>query len=70
VRSFAQATLSGVAQAHGPAVHALLQYLADAGFQVPPVPVGIDGQGREVLSYLDGEAGHYPLASKCRCDPL
>jgi hypothetical protein len=45
-----------------PAGHALLSCLAESGFGTSPVPLGIDSQGREVLSYIDGEAGHYPLA--------
>lgn len=46
-----------------PGVHALLRHLAASGFRGSPVPLGIDSHGREVLSYIDGEVGHYPLAS-------
>jgi hypothetical protein len=38
-----------------PAVHALLAYLAGNGFAGSPRPLGIDGQGREVLTFLAGE---------------
>ncbi|MBF8185134.1 phosphotransferase [Nonomuraea sp. K274] len=38
-----------------PAVHALLRHLEDAGFDGAPRVLGIDGDGREVLSYVDGE---------------
>ncbi|MDP9253206.1 MAG: phosphotransferase [Chloroflexota bacterium] len=38
-----------------PAVHALLRYLEDAGFEAPRVR-GIDEQGREILDYIPGEA--------------
>ncbi len=38
-----------------PAVHALLAHLADQGFTGAPRPLGIDAEGREVLSFLDGE---------------
>ena len=38
-----------------PAVHALLRYLEDAGFEAPHVR-GIDEQGREILDYIPGEA--------------
>lgn len=38
-----------------PAVHALLRHLELAGFEAPHV-VGIDGQGREILRYIPGEA--------------
>lgn len=49
-------------------VHALLRYLADSGFESAPVPLGTDGQGREILSYIDGEAGHFPLEPYMRSD--
>ncbi|WP_246498056.1 aminoglycoside phosphotransferase family protein [Natronoglycomyces albus] len=45
-----------------PAVHALLRHLENSGFTGSPRPLGMDEHGREVLSYLDGEAGKYPLA--------
>jgi hypothetical protein len=38
-----------------PAVHALLAHLADKAFASAPRPLGFDEQGREVLSYLEGE---------------
>jgi len=38
-----------------PAVHALLRFLDQAGFEAPRV-VGMDDRGREVLEYIDGEA--------------
>ncbi|MFC4942336.1 phosphotransferase [Pseudonocardia sp. GCM10023141] len=41
-----------------PAVHALLAHLHGAGFHHAPQPLGIDEQGREVLSYVAGEAVH------------
>jgi hypothetical protein len=44
-----------------PAVHALLRHLEGAGFDGAPRVLGIDGQGREVLSYIPGEAGTRPL---------
>lgn len=40
-----------------PAVHALLGYLEEVGFPHSPRVLGIDGHGREVLTYLDGESG-------------
>jgi hypothetical protein len=39
-----------------PAVHALLAYLHDVGFSGAPKPLGIDDQGREVLSFAAGAA--------------
>jgi aminoglycoside phosphotransferase (APT) family kinase protein len=38
-----------------PAVHALLRHLEAVGFVGAPRALGIDGQGREVLTYLDGD---------------
>jgi hypothetical protein len=38
-----------------PAVHALLAHLVDKGFAGVPRPLGLDGQGREVLTFLDGQ---------------
>jgi hypothetical protein len=38
-----------------PAVHALLAHLAGKGFTGAPRPLGFDDQGREVLTFLDGE---------------
>ncbi|MGA7149311.1 MAG: aminoglycoside phosphotransferase family protein, partial [Microbacterium sp.] len=44
-----------------PAVHALLRTLRDAGMTEVPEPHGFDEQGREVLSFLPGRVGNYPL---------
>ncbi|TDC00195.1 aminoglycoside phosphotransferase family protein [Micromonospora fluostatini] len=38
-----------------PAVHALLEHLWSVGFRGAPRPLGIDGKGREVLTYARGE---------------
>jgi len=38
-----------------PAVHALLRYLEDAGFEGAPQVLGIDEQGREMVTYLPSE---------------
>jgi len=40
-----------------PAVHALLRHLEDVGFAAAPRPVGsgLDTDGREVLTFIDGE---------------
>jgi hypothetical protein len=45
-----------------PTVHALLRHLEEAGFQGAPRPRGLDGHGREMLTYLPGEtaAGRFP----------
>jgi hypothetical protein len=41
-----------------PAVHALLNHLHAVGFTAAPRALGIDDRGREVLSYVPGEAAH------------
>ena len=38
-----------------PTVHALLVHLAGKGFTGAPQPLGFDEQGREVLTFLEGE---------------
>ncbi|MDO0934239.1 aminoglycoside phosphotransferase family protein [Streptomyces sp. DG2A-72] len=38
-----------------PAVHALLAHLAVKGFDGAPRPLGIDDEGREILTFLEGE---------------
>jgi len=45
---------------HSPLVHALLAHLESAGFEGAPRFLGIDGSGREVLSYIDGEVAGWP----------
>jgi hypothetical protein len=45
---------------HSPLVHALLAHLESAGFAGAPRFLGIDGSGREVLSYVDGEVAGRP----------
>jgi len=44
-----------------PAIHALLLHLETRGFSGSPRFLGIDEQGREILSFIEGEIGHYPL---------
>jgi len=38
-----------------PAVHALLSHLASKGFTGCPRPLGTDSQGREILTFLEGQ---------------
>ena len=45
------------------ATHALLQHLGRVGFDGAPKFLGIDAQGREVLSYIPGAAVTPPYAS-------
>ncbi len=50
-----------------PATRELLTVLHDAGLPVPAWR-GTDDQGRDVLDYLPGEVGHYPLSEAVRSD--
>jgi hypothetical protein len=45
---------------HSPLVHALLTHLESAGFEGAPRFLGVDGSGREVLTYIDGEVAGRP----------
>ncbi|MBP3951705.1 phosphotransferase [Bacillus suaedae] len=42
-------------------VHKLLKHLENKGFNNAPTFLGIDEKGREILSFIEGEAGNYPL---------
>lgn len=46
---------------HTPAVHALLRHLELAGFEAAPRVLGVDDEGREVLSFVDGDAALAPV---------
>lgn len=43
------------------AVHQLLEYLESQGFTGAPRFLGIDPQGREMLTFIEGEVGNDPL---------
>ena len=45
-------------------VQAYLAHLRDAGFTGAPLPLGIDEQGREVLSYVPGDVPRNPLPAE------
>jgi len=45
-----------------PLVHGLLRHVREQGFTGAPEFHGIDEQGREVLSFIPGEVGNYPLS--------
>lgn len=45
---------------HSPLVHAVLDHLESAGFAGAPRFLGIDDQGREVLTFIDGEVAGRP----------
>lgn len=42
-------------------VHKLLKHLESKGFNYAPKFLGIDEKGREILSFIEGETGNYPL---------
>jgi len=44
-----------------PTIHRLLDHLHSRGIDWVPRPIGIDGGGREVLSFLPGLVPNYPL---------
>ncbi|MES1041082.1 aminoglycoside phosphotransferase family protein [Peribacillus simplex] len=44
-----------------PKIHKLLKHLENNGFSYAPKFLGIDEKRREILSFIEGEAGHYPL---------
>lgn len=44
-----------------PAVHALLGHFERVGFEGAPRALGFDDEGREVLSFVEGEPGHAPV---------
>src|SRR5690349_9150942 len=43
-----------------PSVHSLLAFLEGRGFPAPK-PLGIDERGREILSFVEGEAATWPF---------
>ncbi len=45
-----------------PGVQALLTHLEVQGFRNAPEFLGLDEQGREMLTFIAGEVGNYPLA--------
>lgn len=51
---------------HSPAVHCLLKELEHRGFSHAPRFLGMDAQGREVLTYRHGIAGNYPMPAAIR----
>ena len=54
-------TVRRTAGAWTPAVHSLLDALRAAGVTEVPEPLGLDEHGREVLTFIPGDAAHYPL---------
>ncbi|WP_369899590.1 phosphotransferase [Bacillus manliponensis] len=46
---------------NSPQIHKLLQHLESREFRYAPKFLGVDEQGREILSFIEGEAGNYPV---------
>ena len=61
-------TVRRLAGAWTPSVHALLRYLESAGYPYSPRVLGIDERGREVLTYIPGEAAYVPWPGAMRAD--
>jgi Phosphotransferase enzyme family len=51
-------------------VQAYLAHLHQAGFTDAPVPLGVDEQGREVLSYVPGDVPRAPLPAETAGDDV
>ena len=51
-------------------VQAYLAHLRDAGFTGAPLPLGVDEQGREVLSYVPGDVPRNPLPPETAGDDV
>ncbi len=50
------------------AVHGLLRHLEAPGFDGAPRFLGLDDRGREILTYVTGEVGAYPLPASMWSD--
>jgi hypothetical protein len=57
------ATVRRTSGAWTPTIHALLRHLESEGFDAAPRALGLDDRGREMLSYIEGTAVHYPMPS-------
>jgi aminoglycoside phosphotransferase len=51
-------------------VHGLLAHLRSKGVMEVPAPLGFDDQGREILTFIPGKAGHAPTAELLSEDVL
>lgn len=51
-----------------PLVHDLLRQVRDRGFTGAPRPLGLDDQGREILTFLPGVVGAYPMTPGARSE--
>ena len=53
-----------------PAVHALLAFLHESGFDFAPRPLGIDEAGRAILTYIEGDTEMTQVADRVWFDAL
>jgi len=53
---------------HSTAVHAFLRAVRSTGCDAVPVPIGIDDDGRERLTFIDGEVPVPPYPPWCQTD--
>lgn len=60
-------TIRRAAGPWSPSVHRFLAHLRKQGCRLVPEPIAIEGE-REVLSYIPGTAGTYPLAGAIRSE--
>ncbi len=60
------ATVRRLTGPHSEAVHGLLRHLEHAGFEASPRFLGIDDRGREILTFVEGKVGTYPMDAGAR----
>jgi hypothetical protein len=51
-----------------PRVHEFLAFLKQTGFRSVPEAVGFDKHGNELLTFIPGEVGNYPLSDSIRSE--
>lgn len=49
-------------------IHTFLRSVTDAGFDGVPIPIGIDPDGRERLTFIEGEVPSSPYPDWCQAD--
>ena len=55
-------------QPWSPAIRVLLDHLEEVAPGVAPQSFGLDDEGRDVISFVEGDVGHYPLTDHMRSD--
>lgn len=53
-------------QPGSPAIRALLDHLHGTAPGIAPESLGVDDEGRDIISFVAGDTGHYPLADYMR----